>query len=180
MKKFTFEIRETPNEAANDIIFAISKMLTVIPEDPELQDSVQLYLVREMMAGLRPSKRPVIVNDYLLDLKINGWTRDIQKVLLPYLSPAIGMILEDAERNAIDAPHAVCAREAHDLVMELADSGQTLVWLLRFICEALDGRFAHVVACRACERMLQLNDLNWLTSVVKQYLPYAVRAKLTE
>ncbi len=179
MKKFTFEIRETPNEAANDIIFAISKMLTVIHPESSL-DSVKLYLAREMMAGLQPCERPIIVGDYLNDLKINGWTRDIQKVLMPYLSCTIGMILEDAKRNAIDAPHAICAERAHELVMELADSGQTLVWLLRFLCEAFDGRFAHVVACRACERMLQLDDLDWLTSVVKQYLPYAVRAKLTE
>ena len=179
MKKFTFEIRETLNEGVADISFAISKMLTAIPH-ASTHDDVMLFLTKGMMARLQPCNRPIIVSDYLNELKINGWTRDIQKVLMPYLSCTIGMILEDAKRNAIDAPHAICAAQAHELVMDLADSGQTLVWLLRFLCEALDGRFAHVVACRACERMLELDDLDWLTSVVKQYLPYAVRAKLTE
>lgn len=176
MSKYVFEIRKW--HEAEDIADAVAEMVRdVCPV--ELREHVIGWVVDDLFNESKDNLKLAMVQKYLTDLRIDGWTGDIAKIFEPYLDIAITDILrKGAERiepgsagdlDVVKAQRAV--RAAHN------EMGISYNWLLGYFFEGATPWMLKYLLEGGLERLARENP-ELLVPLVVPYVPMAVSARL--
>lgn len=176
MSKYKYEIRK--GHEAGDISAAALEMLNdVYPEKP--RDHAWKWVVDDLLLNGRGDLKLDVTENYLNDLKINGWTGDIAKIFEPYLDIAITNILrKGADRLGVNTPDNSDFENAKAIIRKFqGETNLSYNHLLFYFMEGATGFMLRYLLDTGLQRLVEENP-DAVVSVVMPYIPLAVSARL--
>lgn len=176
MSEYEFEIRKGCE--AVGISAAVLEMLNdIYPE--KLRDHAWKWVVDDLLLNGRGDLKLDVTENYLNDLKVNGWTGDIAKIFEPYLDIAITKILErGAERLGVNTSDNNDFENAKAVVRKFqGETNLSYNHLLFYFMEGATVYMLRYLLDTGLQRLAEENP-DAVVSVVKPFIPLVVSARL--
>ena len=176
MNEYSFEIRK--GHEAEDISNAVSDMVdNVYPV--ELREHVIGWAVDELFNESKDNLRLTMVQEYLNDLRVDGWTSDIAELFEPYLDIAITKVLEQgATRLGVNVPDNEDLQNAKAVVRKFqGETGLTYNHMLLYFMNGATVYMLRYLLNDALERLAQ-EEPKMFMALIEHFIPEAVRLRL--
>ncbi len=176
MNEYNFEIRK--GHEAEDIGKAVTNMVSnVYPV--ELREHVISWVVDDLFNESKDNLRLATVQNYLNNLKIDGWTGDIAKIFEPYLDIAITKILErGATRLGVNTPDNEDLQSTKEVVRKFqGETNLSYNHMLFYFMEGATVYMLRYLLNDALEHLAQ-EEPKMFMALIEHFIPEAVRLRL--